>query len=64
MAFTSTQLDALREAYARGVTSVKHGDKVINYASMADLWAAIQRLERALASPVAPSYVRLTHKGY
>lgn len=48
MAFTTTQLDELKDAYARGVTSVKHGDKQVNYASLDDLWAAIQRLERAL----------------
>lgn len=64
MAFTSAQLDALRDAYARGVTSVRHGDKTVTYASLEDMWRAIQRLERALASPTPPAYVRLTSKGY
>lgn len=57
MAFTSTQLDELKDAYARGVTSVKHGDKQVNYASLEDLWTAIQRIERLLT----PKSRRYTH---
>lgn len=48
MAFTSAQLTALEESYAAGELTVKHGDKLITYASMADLWDAILRLRRAL----------------
>ena len=49
MAFTSTQLTTLEEAYAAGVLTVKHGDKTVTYGSMEQLWAAILRLRRALA---------------
>ncbi len=64
MAFTQAQIAALKGAYARGVTLVKHGDKTVTYASLEDMWAAIQRMERSLASPSPPAYVRLTSKGY
>ena len=50
MAFTSTQLAALEAAYAAGVTVVKHGDKVVQYASLDDLWDAILRVRRGLQS--------------
>lgn len=46
MTWTQTQLDALKVAYAQGVTSVSHNGKTVNYASMAELWRAIQNLER------------------
>lgn len=48
MAFTNEQLEALEAAYAAGVTTVKHGDKIIEYDSLEALWAAIQRIRRAL----------------
>jgi hypothetical protein len=51
MAFTSAQLSAMEDAYARGVTSVRHGDKTVTYGTLADLWLAILRIRRALASP-------------
>ena len=64
MAFTQAQIDELQSLYARGILSVRHGDKTVTYSSLAEIWAAIQRMERSLASPVQPSYVRLTSKGY
>ena len=64
MAFTQTQIDALYALYAQGILTVKHGDKVVTYASLAEMWAAIQHMERSIASPAQPSYVRLTSKGY
>lgn len=51
MAFTAAHLEALEDAYARGVTSVRHKDKTVQYGSLADLWLAILRIRRALASP-------------
>lgn len=57
MAFTSTQLEELKAAYAAGVLTVRHGDKTVQYASMDDLWTAILRLERALQ----PSTKKYTH---
>ncbi len=48
MAFTQEQLEALETAYAAGAITVKHGDKTIEYDSLEALWAAIQRIRRAL----------------
>lgn len=59
MAFTQDQLTALEDAYAAGELNVRHGDKSVTYASMGDLWDAIQRLRRALQ----PAANRITH-GY
>lgn len=53
MAWTQTQLDALKDAYARGVTTVHDGTKTIVYASLDDLYQAIQRIERALTAQSA-----------
>lgn len=64
MAFTQTQIDALYALYAQGILTVRHGDKQVTYSSLAEMWAAIQRMERSIASPAQPSYVRLTSKGY
>lgn len=49
MAFTQEQLSELEQAYAAGVTSVGHGEKRVTYASLEDMWQAIQRLRAALA---------------
>jgi hypothetical protein len=58
MAFTSEELDDLKAAYAAGVTSVRHASgHSVTYASLEDLWAAIQRIERSLI----PRSRRVTH---
>ena len=51
MAFTTAQLTLLEAAYAGGVLTVKHGDKLVTYGSMSELWTAIERLKAALANP-------------
>jgi len=50
MAFTSSQLQALEDAYSAGVLSVTHAGKTATFASMTDLWQAIVRLRAALRS--------------
>lgn len=51
MAFTQAQIDALRAAYAQGITSVSHNGKTVSYASMAEMWRAIQNMEREVNPP-------------
>lgn len=55
---TQLQIDALTAAIASGTLEVRHGDKVIKYASTADLMAAKAALTRELdfaATPTAGS---------
>jgi hypothetical protein len=57
MAFTSTQLTELEAAYAAGLTTVHHSSgHTVVYASMADLWLAILRLRRALATTATATH--------
>jgi len=52
MAFTSTQLAVLEEAYANGVTAVRMPDgRSVNYQTLNNLWEAIQQVKRQLATP-------------
>lgn len=48
MSYTQTQLDALREAYASGVTEVSYDGKTVKYATQAELAQAITTVARAL----------------
>lgn len=51
MSFTQSQLDTLRAAYASGVRRVKYADgKEVEYNSMAEMAAAIAKIESALAA--------------
>lgn len=45
MSWTQTQLDALKSAYAQGITSVSHNGKTVTYASLESLYRAIKTLE-------------------
>lgn len=45
MAWTQAQIDALKDAYARGVTSVSHNGKTVTYASLESLLHAIRTME-------------------
>lgn len=47
---------ALETAYYSGVTSVSHGDKRVQYASLSELWLAILRLRKAVA-PSSHKYI-------
>ncbi len=54
VAFTQSQLDALRDAYARGVLSVSHAGKTVTYRSLDDMERIIVTIERALAGSSRP----------
>lgn len=53
MAYTQTQVDALKDAIAAGVTSVGHGDKRVTYGSIADMIKALRLMEAELAGTTA-----------
>lgn len=46
--FTTGQLEALRRAYAAGVTRVEYDGRVTQYPSAADLLSRIRELERSI----------------
>lgn len=54
MAWTQSDLDGLRAAYASGVLKVEHGDNKITYNSSAELLKAIQELEKTLNTERGP----------
>lgn len=54
MATTQAELDALRAARNRGVLSVGHGDKRVQYRSLAEMDRLIARMERELAGTSRP----------
>ncbi len=47
--YTSTQLDALRQALATGERRVSFADKTVEYRSVEELQAAIRTVELAVA---------------
>lgn len=50
MAFTQSELDALKQAYASGVTRVAYDGKVTEYDNGAALLKRIQFIEREIAA--------------
>jgi len=68
MAYTETQLEALREALATGTRRVSYGDKTLEYRSVEELQVAIREVEAALArgksAPVARQIRVTTSKGF
>lgn len=49
MSYTIEQRDALRKAIASGVTRLSYDGKTVDYRSMAELRAALNEVEAALA---------------
>lgn len=49
MAWTETELDALRRAYASGTTRVAYDGKSVDYGSADDLLTRIRLIEREMA---------------
>ena len=49
MTYTTSQRDALRTAIASGVLKITYDDKTVEYRSMAELKAALNEVEKALA---------------
>lgn len=64
MAFTQAQLDSLREAYASGILTVKHGDKIVTYRSLDDMARLISQIEKALAGTSRKSCVVGCYRKY
>jgi len=58
MAWTSTQLTALKDALASGKVSVRFGDKSIEYRSVDDLRKAIAVVEREVNGTDAVKLVK------
>jgi hypothetical protein len=50
MAWTATELDALKAAYARGTLRVTYDGKTVEYGSESDLKRRIETIESALAA--------------
>jgi hypothetical protein len=44
MAWTQAQIDALEDAIATGVQTVKHGDKTVTYASLDEMQRLLDRM--------------------
>jgi hypothetical protein len=71
--YTEAQLQALREALARGEKRVSFGDKTVEYRTVDELQAAIAAIEAAMHKdavatgllPRAPRQIRVTtRKGF
>ncbi|MGR3495211.1 phage head-tail joining protein [Citreimonas sp.] len=52
--YTQAQLDALREAAARGVRSVSYDGQTVQYSSVDDMLKMIARIERSLGTKKGP----------
>lgn len=52
MAWTQTELDALRRAYAAGTTRVAYDGKSVEYGTAADLLGRIRLIEGEMAGSV------------
>jgi hypothetical protein len=50
MAWTQTELDALKRAYSSGTLRVRYDDKSVEYGSEADLLRRIRVVEREINS--------------
>lgn len=49
MAFTQTELDALKKAFASGTTRVTYDGRTVEYGSADDLWKRIKNIEAEIA---------------
>lgn len=64
MSYTQAQLDALREAYASGVTEVTYEGKTTKYRSLKELSQVIGTVSDALApTPVSRQHYPTFSKG-
>lgn len=48
--FTQTQIEELEAAIASGVMSVRHGDRQINYQSIAEMRTALDQMRSEVAT--------------
>ncbi|MDY0136349.1 MAG: hypothetical protein RBS36_04180 [Thiomicrospira sp.] len=64
MAYTQQDLDTLEKAIAKGVLSVRMGDKTVQYRSIAELQAAHSMIKKQLnKSQRRRAFVARTSKG-
>lgn len=49
MAWTQTDVDALKAAIARGIKMVRQGHEIVEYASMSEMRAALAMMEAEVA---------------
>ena len=64
--YTQSQVDALRRAYARGVTRVSYGDKTVEYRSLDEMKRVIAEMDGDVSgTPRARRFYTTTqaHKG-
>lgn len=57
MSYTQAQLDALREAFASGVTRVSYEGKTVEYRSLSEIQAAIRAVEAGLSSTPRTTHI-------
>lgn len=58
--WTQDDLDAIERAIASGALIVRHGDKMINYRSLAEMQQARDMIARSIASPRRPRFTLIT----
>lgn len=64
MAYTQAQLDALREAVARGVQTVEYDGQRVTYRSTDEMLRLIGVIERSLSGSVTTRTVYGTSRGF
>lgn len=64
VAYSSADLDAIRETIARGELEVQFVDRRVRYRSMSELVEAENRIARALASPRHKQHLAYAQKGF
>ena len=63
MAFTQVQLDALEDAIAQGVLTIKYQDKIITYRSLDEMLKLRDTMRRALGlGSTSGQRIYLSHK--
>ncbi len=64
MAYSQTDLDAVREAITKGERSVQFADRSVTYRSMDELLRAEERIAGALATERSKQTFGVTSKGF
>ncbi|MBZ7921648.1 hypothetical protein LAC81_07620 [Ensifer adhaerens] len=55
MAYTQTQIDALKKAIASGVLTVRHGDEQVTYRSFSEMRQLLKDMEAEVNPSSQPS---------
>jgi hypothetical protein len=63
VAYTSTDLDNIRAAIAKGELEVRFGDRSVTYRSIAELLQAEQHIANALATGRPKQFIGVPCKG-